>query len=140
MSCNSAIYTANTSEEALLAGAQIPFGSTIRRFGRFANVNGSDIVIGNCCSDEGCGYYDCDCSVTLEPTEAGNVSAQLYLNGQPYVGAFATGTAAAAGDPVTLSFGAIVRLFGCCRQGTLQVRLGAEGATVTNMAFKVVKL
>ena len=47
MSCNSAIYTANTGEQALLAGAQIPFGSIIRRFGRYVNINGSDIVIGD---------------------------------------------------------------------------------------------
>ncbi len=140
MSCNSAIYTANTSEQALLAGAQIPFGSIIRRFGRYVNVNGSDIVIGDCCSKDGNGYYAIDCSVTLEPTAIGNVTAQLYVNGEPYPGALQTGYTAAAGNPVPLSFPAVVRLYGCCNLATLQIRLGDEGATVTNMAVRVEKL
>lgn len=139
MSCNSAIYTANTSEQALLAGAQIPFGSIIRRFGRYVNINGSDIVIGDCCSKDGNGYYAIDCSVTLEPTAIGNVTAQLYVNGKPYP-ALQTGYAAAAGNPVPLSFPAVVRLYGCCNLATLQIRLGDEGATVTNMAVRVEKL
>lgn len=140
MSCNSAIYMANTSEQTILANAQIPFGTIVRRFGRFANIQGSDIVIGDCCTRNGNGYYKCDCSVTLEPSAIGSVTAQLYLNGEPYPGAQATGYAATAGNPVNLSFPAIIRLYGCCNQGTLQVRLGDEGATVTNMAFSVEKL
>ncbi len=142
MSCNSAIYTTNTSEQALLGGAQIPFGNIVRRFGRFVNVQGSDIVIGdcNCCSNDGNGYYAIDCSVTLEPTAIGNVTAQLYVNGQPYEGALQTGYSAAAGNPVPLSFPAIVRLYGYTNLATLQIRLGDEGATVTNMACRVVKL
>lgn len=140
MSCNSAIYTANTSEQQLLAGAQIPFGSIVRRFGRYINVNGSDIVIGDCCSKDGNGYYAIDCSVTLEPTAIGNVTAQLYVNGEPYPGALQTGYTATAGNPVPLSFPAVVRLYGCCNLATLQIRLGDEGATVTNMAVRVEKL
>ena len=139
MSCNSALYTANTSEQALAANAQIPFGSIVRRFGRFCNVEGSDVIIGDCMSKDGQGYYSVDCSITLEPTAIGNVSAQLYVNGQPYSGAVQTGYAAAAGNPVPLSFTATVRLFGCCNLATLQVRLGDEAATVTNMGFRVVK-
>lgn len=140
MSCNSAIYTANTSEQALLGGAQIPFGTTIRRFGRYADINGSDIVIGDCCTKNGTGYYMVDCDVTLEPSAIGNVTAQLYVNGAPYPGALQTGYSAAAGNPVPLSFHAIVRIFGECSLATLQVRLGEEDATVTNMGFRVVKL
>lgn len=139
MSCNSALYTANTSEQALLANAQIPFGTIVRRFGRFCNVQGSDVVIGDCCSKDGNGYYNVDCSVTLEPAEIGSVSAQLYVNGEPYPGAIQTGYAAAEGNPVPLSFAATVRLFGFCNLATLQVRLGEEAATVTNMGFRVEK-
>lgn len=139
MSCNSALYTANTSEQALLANAQIPFGTIVRRFGRFCNVQGSDVVIGDCRSKDGNGYYNVDCSVTLEPAAIGSVSAQLYVNGEPYLGAVQTGYAATAGNPVPLSFTATVRLFGCCNLTTLQVRLGDEAATVTNMGFRVEK-
>ena len=139
MSCNSALYMANTSEQDLAANAQIPFGSIGRRFGRFCNVQGSDVVIGDCCSKDGLGYYSVDCSVTLEPTAIGNVSAQLYVNGEPYPGAVQTGYSAVAGNPVPLSFTATVRLFGCCNLATLQVRLGDEAATVTNIGFRGVK-
>jgi hypothetical protein len=139
MSCNSALYTANTSEQELLANAQIPFGTIVRRFGRFCNIQGSDVVIGDCCSKDGNGYYSVDCSVTLEPTAIGNVSAQLYVNGEAYPGAQATGYSATAGNPVNLSFPAVVRLYGCCNLATLQIRLGDEGATVTNMGFRVKK-
>lgn len=139
MTCNSAIYTENTTDQALLANAQIPFGSIIRRFGRYCDVNGSDIVIGDCCSKNGNGYYMVDCSVTLEPTAIGNVSAQLYMNGRPYT-APVSGYSAAAGNPVNLKLCPVVRLFGECNLATLQVRLGDEAATVTDMQFRVVKL
>lgn len=138
MSCSSAIYTKNDSEQVLLANAQIPFGSIIRRFGRYVDLVGSDIVIGDCCSKTGNGYYSVDCSVTLEPTAIGNVSAQLYVNGEEY--ASATQYSATAGNPVNLSFPAIVRLYGYCNVANLQVRLGDAGATVTELDFRVVKL
>lgn len=136
MSCSSAIYTANTTPQALLGGAQIPFGSIVRRYGRNLDLNGFGIVA---CGE---GYYKCDCSVTLEPTAIGNVSAQLYVNGKPYPGAMETGYATAAGTPVPLSFPAIIRIPRCCCDGslTLEIRLGEEDATVTNMAFSVFKM
>lgn len=136
MSCNSAIYTASTSPEDLQANAQIPFGSIVRRFGKNIDLEGSDMIL------HGNGYYKCDCSVTLEPAAAGNVSAQLYLNGEPYPGAIVTGYAA-AGNPVPLSFSVIVRVYGCkCVTDTasLAVRLGDEPATKQNMAFTAMKL
>lgn len=135
MSCNSAIYTANTSSQALLENAQIPFGSIIRRFGKHVNLDGFGITM---C---GAGYYKCDCSVTLVPSAIGNVSVQLYFNGDPYPGAVATGYAATAGNPITLSFPAIIRLYGCgAESGTVGVRLEDQAATVTNMAFTMEKI
>lgn len=136
MSCSSAIYTANTTPQVLLGNAQIPFGSIVRRYGQNLNLEGFGITA---C---GSGYYKCDCSVTLEPTAIGNVSAQLYVNGEPYPGAIQTGYAAAAGNPVPLSFPAIIRIpkCGCNDTLTLSVRLGDEGATVTNMAFSAEKI
>ena len=82
----------------------------------------------------------CNCSATLSPETAGNLSVQLYVNGEPYPAAVATGYAA-AGNPVNLSFPAIVRLKGCAdSSATLAVRLGDNGATVNNMAFSVEKI
>ena len=136
MSCSSAIYTANTTPQELLGGSQIPFGSIVRRYGPNLDLNGFGITV------RGEGYYKCDCSVTLEPTAIGEVSAQLYVNGAPYQGAIQTGYSATAGDPVALSFPALIRIPKCCCNDTLtlEIRLGEEGATVTNMAFTVVKI
>ena len=134
MSCNSAIYTANTTPQELLGSAQIPFGTIIRRFGRFANLDGFGITL---CAP---GYYKCDCSATLSPAATGNVSVQLYVNGDPDPGAIATGYSA-SGNPITLSFPAIVRLKGCAdSSATLAIRIGDSAATVTNMAFSVEKI
>lgn len=136
MTCNSEIYTANTTPQALLGGAQVPFGQIVRRYGRFINLEGQNIV---CCEP---GYYDVDCNLTLEPTAIGPVSAQLYVNGEPYPGAIQTGYATAAGNPVPLSFHPSVRVRKCCCGDgavTLAVVLGEEGATVTNMGFRAKK-
>jgi hypothetical protein len=134
MSCNSAIYTANTTPQELLGNAQIPFGAIVRRFGRFANLDGFGITL---CAP---GYYKCDCSATLTPAASGNLSVQLYVNGEPYPGAVATGYGT-TGNPVNLAFPAIVRLKGCAdSSATLAVRIGESGATVSNMAFSVEKI
>ena len=141
MSCNSAIYTVFSGSQEIQPYSQIPFGSIVRRFGRFVNIEGSDVVIGSCCNPrDGQGYYKCDCSVTLEPAAIGSVTAQLYLNGEAYDGAIATGYAGTAGEAVNLAFPAIVRLYGCQSLGTLEIRTGNSIATVTNMAFTVEKI
>ena len=135
MSCNSAIYCVNTTSQSLLANAQIPFGTIVRRFGRFVNLDGFGITL---C---GQGYYECNCSVTLEPAAIGNVSVQLYLNGEPYPGAIATAYVATADEPINLSFPAIIRVKGCEEDtaSTVMVRLGAA-ATIDNMAFTAKKI
>lgn len=140
MSSNSAIYMANADEQELPANSQIPFGTVIRRFGRFINVQGNDIVIGDRGSRDGNGYYKCDCSVTLEPSAIGSVTVQLYLDGEPYPGASASGHSTTPNCPVNLSFPAIIRLYGGYDYAVLQVRLGDGAATVTNMAFAMEKI
>lgn len=134
MSCSSAIYTVNSSPSDILGEAQIPFGNVVRRFGKNLGMAGNGIMA---CGD---GYYNCMCSVTLEAAAEGIVTAQLYVNGQPYQGAFASESADAVGDSVNLAFPAIIRLRCCDGPATLEVRLGEEGATLTNMAFSAVKL
>ena len=140
MSSNSAIYMANTDEQELSANSQIPFGAIVRRFGRFINVQGSDVIIGDSASRDGNGYYKCDCSVTLKPSAIGSVTVQLYLDGEAYPGAMASGYSMTPNCPVNLSFPAIIRLYGGCDSATLQIRLGEEAATVTNVAFAMEKI
>lgn len=132
MSCNSAIYTVNRTNIELGANSQVPFGGIVRRFGQAIRLEGDDLLF---CQN---GYYKIDISATLEPTAAGPVSAQLYLNGMPYLGAQATETVAAGGT-ANLSITAIVRVM-CGNASSVELYLGDEGATVVNIATTVEKL
>lgn len=129
----SAIYTVNQIETELQPNSQIPIGGVVRRFGQCVRLEGDNVTL---CSN---GYYLVNASITLLPTAAGAVNAQLYLNGTPYSGAQATSTAAAAGDAVNLDVSVIVRVM-CGNASSISLRLGAEGATVDNVAVTVVKL
>lgn len=134
MSCNSAIYTALTTPTVIAAGGTVPIGTLIRRFGRCLSVEGNGIAIGDS------GYYDIDASITVLPTAAGAITATVLKDGVAIPGATATGTAAAAGNPVNLSISALIRQFGCCSgQSVITVILSAAG-TVNNMAIVAEKV
>lgn len=138
MSCNSAIYTVNNTNTVVTVTeanqtVQVPFGSVIRRFGRNLALDGGTIV---CCNS---GYFDCEVSMTVAPTAAGPITAQLFQDGVAIPGAFATATAAAAGNPVTLPITALVRNCGCDCNSVLSVRVNAS-CTVRNLACVAEKL
>ena len=136
MGCNSAIYTVNSTNSIITTNAgtfvQAPLGSVIRRFGRNLGLDGDSII---CC---GSGYYDCDCSITLTPTAAGDITAQLYQDGMPVPGAFATVTGVTA-TTTTLPISALVRNCGCDCNTTLSVRIDAP-CTLNNLALVVKKV
>lgn len=137
MSCNSAIYTVNATNAVVTtennAFVQIPFGSVIRRFGRALSLDGGTIV--TC----GQGYFDCEISLTLLPTTAGTITAQLFKDGVAVPGAFASGTAAAAGNSVPLSINALIRNAGCANNSIISVMVNAD-CTVANCASVIEKL
>lgn len=137
MSCSSAIYTVNQTQPTLADEAQIPFGSAIRRFGQQIRQDGDNIVL--CAS----GYYDVNCSITVEPSVAGQVTAALYLNGTQVPGGVATATVAAAEDPVNLCIASLVR-DQCCDSSLLSLRVSGDTEdttyTVTNCACVVTKI
>ena len=66
MSCKSGIYVVNTQ-----TGQSIGIGSTyvpltvIRRYGKYCQLGGNGVSIGNCAG--GAGYYDVDASVSDDP-------------------------------------------------------------------------
>lgn len=132
MSCNSAVYTVNSSTPVLVAGAQVPFGSVVRRFGRAIRLDGNSV---NIC---GPGYYDCELALTVSPTAGGAITAQLYQNGVAVPGAFSTAQGT-AGNPVILPISAIVRNVGCDSNSMLSVEVDAA-CTVVNCAFVVEKI
>lgn len=130
---SSAIYTVNQTGTSLTANSQIPVGGVVRRYGRNLKVNGNDVIM--CCK----GYYHVAVSAVLLPDAAGDVSILGYVNGSPYTGAINTGKAATAGDSVSLNLNFTVRLKEC--EGVpLQLHLGDEAATVSNVAMTVEKI
>lgn len=140
MSCSSALYTVNTASTPLIPNAQVPFGSVIRRFGKNVNLDGDSISV------RGSGYYKVDCSITVAPSAAGNITAQLFNDGIAVPGASARAAAAAADEPVNLNIVALVRNQCCDSSDVLSIRIGDVDATddttytVSNMACVVTKI
>lgn len=136
MTCKSALYTVNNTNTTITATtttpAQVPFGSIIRRFGRHVNLEGGSIF---CCDS---GYFDADVSITMAPTAAGVVTAQLYQDGVAIPGAFASATATAGGT-INLPINALVRNCGCNCNSVLTLTIDASGI-INNIAAVVEKL
>lgn len=132
MSNNTGIYTVMNTPTAVVAGGVVPLGTIIRRFGCGLDLNGSGI------SMYPPGYYEADVNLTVLPVAAGPITATLYVDGVAYPGAIATGTAAAAANPVNLNISALIRNV-CAGIRTLTVVLDAA-ATVDNAAVTVVKV
>lgn len=133
MGCNSALCTANTSKPVLAADAMVPFGSIVRRFGRNVKLEGSSVVL---C---GSGYYDVEASIVLSPTAAGDISVQLYQDGMPIQGAYAAGSAAAAGDFVPLGISTLLRNCGRDCNSVMYIVVDAD-ATLENLSVVVEKV
>lgn len=134
MSCKSAIYTAQTGSQSVLAGGTISPGAIVRRFGCGVGLNGDGITL------SAPGYYDIDVSITAAPVAAGAVTATLYRNGVAIAGATATATAAAAGDFVNLSLTALERVPCNGNTATLTLVLTGGDAAVTNIATVIQKI
>ena len=139
MSCKSGIYVVNTQ-----TGQSIGIGSTyvpltvIRRYGKYCQLGGNGVSIGNCAG--GAGYYDIDASVSVVTTAAGNVTATLYKDDAPVQGATAIATATEAGQIVTLPITALVRLNCDCDTANLTIVIGGQAVTAQNLAFVVEKI
>lgn len=143
MSCKSAIYTANTSANAIsLTTAQptasLPLGTVIRRFGCNAQLSGIGVLI------EGQGYYDFDSSVTVTATTAGNYTLSLFKDGVAVPGATQTVTATAA-SIIVFNIPALIRLQCCSSSSTLTLVLSTNTTlpntiTVNNVAVVVKKI
>lgn len=138
MSCKAGIYTANTSVQALAAGATINPGTIVRRYGNqcgnpIVNLSNNGIILNEK------GYYNVIANVTDAPTGAGAVTVTLYQDGQPITGAVQTNTAAAASDATGVAVPAMVRVMNCAGS-TITAVLTAGAGNVTNFTFDVVKL
>lgn len=130
MSCPSSIYTVLTNY-AVTEGAQGPFGTIVRRFGRFTQLDGQGINL------LGPGYYDLDASLSFVPTDAGPVTIQFYQDGVAVPGALAT-TQGTAATPLNLYVTSKLRNCGCDCNTVLTYTISAAG-TVANLATRVDK-
>lgn len=134
MSCKSAIYTANTSTQAVAVGGTLMLGSIVRRFGCSVNLNGNGINL------KEAGYYDVKVSITAAPTAIGTVTATLFRNGVAIPGATASAAVSTANNPISLPIAALVRESCCGDDSTLTLVLTGTAANVTNVAVVVVKI
>lgn len=130
----SLIQTANASSQNLTEGSVISLGRVIRRYGCNCNLNGNAIEV------DGTGYYKVTATVTLAPTEVGNVTVSLYENGVAVPSAFATGSVTTANNPITIPIVTTIRE-GCCCDGASQLTfvLSSGNAAITNISASVEK-
>lgn len=129
-----AIYTTNTSAQALTAGSIIPVGSTTRRFGKSVRQDGNTITL------LGEGYYHVNASATLIPSAAGTVTVTGQKDGVAVVGATASATVAAVSTATNLNLDFIVRNICGCSSSILSFVLTGADATLSNLAVTVEKL
>ena len=139
MSCKSGIYVVSTQtgQSIGIGGAYVP-STIIRRYGKYCQLGGNGVSIGNACG--GAGYYDVNANVAVAATAIGNVTATLYKDGAPVQGATAIATATAIGDIVTLPISALVRLNYDCDTANLTIVIGGQAVTAQNLAFVVEKI
>ena len=119
MSCKSGIYVVNTTTGTAIAigGTYVP-STVIRRYGKYCQLGGNGVSIGNCAG--GAGYYDIDANVSVTATAVGEVTA--------------------IGDVVTLPISALVRLNCDCDTANLTIVIGGQAVTTQNLAFVVEKI
>lgn len=131
----SLIQVTNQSMQNVALNSIISLGSVLRRFGCNIRLSGNGIeVIGE-------GYYTISGTVTVAPTAAGTVSVAVYNNGMQIPGAIASGTAAAAGDPVTLPLETTIRQGCCCDSADNITLVLLEGAgEVSNVSLRIEKV
>lgn len=139
MSCKSGIYAVNTQtgQSIGICGTYVP-STVIRRYGKYCQLGGNGVSIGNCAG--GAGYYDIDANVSVVATATGNITATLYKDGAPVQGATATATVTEAGEIVTLPISALVRLNCDCDTANLTIIIGGQVVTAQNLAFVVEKI
>lgn len=131
----SLIQVTNQSMQNVALNSIISLGSVLRRFGCNIRLSGNGIeVIGE-------GYYTISGTVTVAPTAAGTVSVAVYNDGMQIPGAIASGTAAAAGDPVTLPLETTIRQGCCCDSADNITLVLLEGAgEVSNVSLRIEKV
>lgn len=130
----SLIQVANQSAQNVAVNSIIGLGSTQRRYGCNLRLSGNGIEV------DGDGYFKIDASVSVAPTEAGDVTVAVYNNGVQIPGAIAYGSVTTAGNNTNLSICSTIRKGCCCDSAdNLTLVLLAGAGTVNNVSMRVEK-
>lgn len=137
MSCKAAIYAANTTSAAVVAGGTLPLGSTpIRRYSQ-CSVD----LAGNAITLKECGYYLVTVSATFTAPAVGTVTLALLDDNIAVPGATASKSVATAATEVnSISFTALVRVFNNSAPDNLTVLNSGVAATFSNITVTAVKV
>lgn len=128
----SAIYTANTSTQAIAINEIIQPGTVIRKFGNNLMLSGDAI---RAC---GQGYYKINANFTLSPTAIGTVTVTAYKDGVAIQGATASESAATANTPVNLSLNFLTRENCPCCDSSSNLTFVLTGTAVNNVSTAIV--
>lgn len=129
----SALYAANTANQALTANSTINFGTIVRRFEKSMNVSGGNLVI------KGAGLYDIDTNISFIAGGTGTNVITVYLlkDGIPIPGAMAR-LSATSGNNYTICIPTMVKL-SCCCESAITAVINAD-ATIVNAAIVAEKI
>ena len=131
----SAIYTVNTTAQAVAVGDDINLGSISRKFGCGMELTTDGIVT------KGSGYYDvsADFAVLGTTTAGGTAVIQLQKNGIDVPGAVAYADAT-TGEISTVGIHALVRELCYEPTATISFVIKTTGATINNASVVVEKI
>lgn len=130
----SLLQVVNQSNQSVDAGGIISLGTVLRRYGCNCRLSSNAI------ETNGEGYYKISGAIAVAPEAAGDVVVALYQNGVQIPGAIAYGTAAAAGDSITLPIETTIRQYcGCEGLSTITCVLVEGPSTVRNVSVRVEK-
>lgn len=129
----SVLYAANTAIQSLLeTETLVNVGNIVRKYGCNLGVSGGNLEI------KGSGYYEITTNVTVTPSAAGTLVAQIYKDGVAIPGAEATLTAVANTD-YAFVIPAIVRET-CNCLSTITLGISGVAGIITNVSVMAEKV
>lgn len=129
------IQVVNTTSTSLTAGATIPTGSVRVRTNSRVNYNNGNLEIVRP------GTYKVEGNFVVTATAAGAIQAQMNVNGTAVPGAIAAGTAAAAGDEITLPVSFVVQAAPAAPGNSVAINWTVSAAcTLTNAEATITRV
>lgn len=128
----SAIYTVNSSTQAIAINENIQPATVVRKFGNNIVLAGDAIRV---C---GQGYYKVNANFTLSPTAIGTVTVTAYKDGVAVQGATASENVATANTPVNLALNFLIRENCPCCDSSSNLTFVLTGTPANNVDTSIV--